>query len=158
MRQRLQNKKNVRRANEVIIIRKSSRVLECVGAGRIIHRIKFLLLPAPSARTEKAWASDAQRPTGDSSFQFSVVSCGAFRIPVILLAIVRERWSISEKKEDDYAGGYEGADEFLNRKIIGEVTLGADRWTVSLDWIYVMIRKLTRGGPRRGHRPVAVSS
>ena len=30
--------------------------------------------PAPRASTEKACASEAQRPTGDNSFQFSAVS------------------------------------------------------------------------------------
>lgn len=40
--------------------------------------------PAPKARTEKAWARAAQRPTGESSFQLSRESWGALRTPVAL--------------------------------------------------------------------------
>ena len=40
--------------------------------------------PAPRASTEKAWASAAHMPTGDSSFQLSVVRAGALRRAVNL--------------------------------------------------------------------------
>ena len=43
-----------------------------------------VVAPAPRASTEKACARAAHRPTGESSFQFSLVIWGALRMPVIL--------------------------------------------------------------------------
>ena len=68
-----------------------------VGGGGMQYEIcggGGVVAPAPRASTEKACARAAHRPTGESSFQFSLVIWGALRMPVILGEGREREWEV----------------------------------------------------------------